>query len=81
LHLQSVPSRVGSYHLLRIDNPIEFLRADGAEVERGLLEREVVIQSVMRDLRIRSYSVGATSCGRMFHGAIRFRIPSLTISV
>ena len=37
-------SDVGSHHLLGIDNLIEFLLAHGVELERGLLEREVVIQ-------------------------------------
>src|SRR5262249_61445669 len=46
----SVCCDVGLDHLSRIDNAIEFRRADRPEFQRGLLERQVMIQGVVRDL-------------------------------
>ena len=39
--------RLEFYHLPGNDDPIEFLRANGAGLKRGLLERRVGIQGVM----------------------------------
>src|SRR5262249_2266364 len=44
---RSVASDVRCDHLAGIDDAVEFCRADGAKLQRRLLERQVVIQGVM----------------------------------
>src|SRR5262245_66598032 len=44
----SVHSDVGPDHFAGIDDAVELRRADGPELERGLLERHVVVKGVMR---------------------------------
>jgi hypothetical protein len=46
--VRSVGCDVGSDHLPRIDDSIEFLRADGADLQRGLLECQVALQGDLR---------------------------------
>src|ERR1700733_4899477 len=42
---------VGVDHLRRIDDAVELFLCDKPQLERGLLEREVVVQRVVRNLR------------------------------
>src|SRR6185312_17307001 len=39
------------YHFARIDDAVEIRLVDEAELERGLLQREVMLRSVVGDLR------------------------------
>src|SRR5258708_23495969 len=38
-------------HLRRVDDPIEFRLADVAEFQRRSLQRKIIVQRIMRDLR------------------------------
>src|SRR5262249_26584784 len=47
---RSVHSDIGSDHLAGVNNPVELRRTHGVELQRGLLERQVMIQGVVRNL-------------------------------
>src|ERR1700722_5491159 len=42
---------IGLYHLLRIDDLIEFGPSDKAQFQRGSLQRQIVIHSIVGDFR------------------------------
>jgi hypothetical protein len=50
LNLLTGGCNVGFHHFARIDNAVKFLFADKPELQGGILEREIVVESVVGDL-------------------------------
>src|SRR5262245_17928905 len=60
---RSVTGDIRLDHLPRIDNPVEIRRTDSAELQCGLLERQVVIEREMGNLRSLVVTNHRAKCG------------------
>src|SRR6516164_7692160 len=69
----SVHSDVGLDHLARIDDAVELRRADRAELQGRLLECQVVIQGVMRDLGSLVVADHRAECSDQHQGTLNER--------